>query len=146
MSRMQFRLLAIDDDSKVLDAYNALFQPGSNWMDALAMLAGGEPKRGEDEDEEFEFQLECQLSGKLGVESLRKALEEQNPFSVVFLDMRMPNGWSGLETAREIRKLDENIRIVLVSAYTDYSLKEIRAEIGSRFVFHLNPANHSQIK
>ena len=144
MSMNRYRLMAIDDEPKVLDAYVSLFQPSHQWSNLLARLAGEDSDESEEEDE-FEFELECYPSGEEGVEALRYAMVEQAPFSIIFLDMRMPNGWSGLETARHIRNLDESVRIVLVSAYADHTVKEIRQEIGSRFVFHGKPWNDNEL-
>ena len=136
MDRHQYRLLAIDDDLKVLDAYNALFPANDEGiMGSILSLTGTENSKAVDE-ERIDFRLECCESGEVGLGIIRQALSDNDPVAVIFLDMRMPNGWSGLETASEIRKVDEHVRIVLVSAYTDYSLEEIRSEIGHRFVFY----------
>ncbi|HIJ24013.1 MAG: response regulator [Gammaproteobacteria bacterium] len=142
----QYNLLAIDDDPKVLDAYNALFPQGDEWMMSSIMSLTGSVDHRESDDEHIEFKLECCESGQNGLEIVRQGLINEEPIAVIFLDMRMPNGWSGLETAREIRKIDEHVRIVLVSAYTDYTLEEIRSEIGHRFVFHSKPWNDEELE
>ena len=146
MEKSRYRLLAIDDNTKVLDAYTTLFHQDEGLMESILALSGVSPNSIEEDDEEFEFEVECRESGQLGVELVRQALVDDDPFAVIFLDMRMPNGWSGLETAVQIRKLDEHVRIVLVSAYTDYTLKEIRSEIGPRFVFHSKPWSDDELK
>ena len=43
----------------------------------------------------------------------------------MFLDMRMPPGWDGLETAQRIRSIDKEIQIVIMTAYADYEQQEI---------------------
>ncbi len=141
----RYRLMAIDDDPNVLDAYQSLFPSSSRAIDSVLDLIGRNEERSDSEDVSFEFSLECFGSGKAGVEALHQSLQEESPFAVIFLDMRMPNGWSGLETARAIRRLDESVRIILVSAYMDHTLEEIRAEIGPRFVFHSKPWNDQEL-
>ena len=43
--------------------------------------------------------------------------------------MRMP-GWDGLKTAQEIRKIDSNIEIIIITAYTDIKREELVNKIG----------------
>jgi len=44
--------------------------------------------------------------------------------------MRMP-GWDGLKTASEIRKIDKNIEIIIVTAYSDKNRDEILESVGT---------------
>ena len=43
--------------------------------------------------------------------------------------MRMPPGWDGLETIRNIWKVDSHIEIVLATAYSDYSWPQIHNQL-----------------
>jgi len=61
---------------------------------------------------------------------VREALEAGRPYAVVFLDYRMPPGGNGVETLRELWKAHPSQRVVLCSAYADYSWEEIVAEFG----------------
>ena len=70
-------------------------------------------------------------NGRSAYEIVKKATEENNPYSVMFLDMRMP-GWDGLETMEKIWELDPQIQVVLCSAYTDYSWEDIVNRVGER--------------
>jgi DNA-binding LytR/AlgR family response regulator len=57
------------------------------------------------------------------------ALAEGRPFYVAFIDVRMPPGIDGAETARRLRELDSAVQIVICTAHSDYSL----ADIARRF-------------
>ena len=57
--------------------------------------------------------------GLEGIEMARKALKEDNPYSVAFVDYRMPPGINGLETIQRIFDIDDYIQIVLTTAYSD---------------------------
>ncbi|MDY5665520.1 MAG: response regulator, partial [Blautia sp.] len=46
----------------------------------------------------------------------------RNPVDVAFLDMEM-QGMNGLEVAKELRKVNRDIRIVFVTAYEQYALQ-----------------------
>lgn len=46
---------------------------------------------------------------------------QNNPIDIAFLDIEMP-GISGIELAKKFREIDENIRIVFVTAHDQYAL------------------------
>ena len=55
-----------------------------------------------------------------------KASKESNrPIAVGFIDVRMPPGINGIEAIRQIRQVDKNIELVIMTAYTDRPLPEI---------------------
>ena len=68
--------------------------------------------------------------GQDALEMVKKANEEKKPYALMFLDMRMPPGWDGLETATEIRKADSNIEIVIMTAYADHDQAQIAEQVG----------------
>ena len=65
---------------------------------------------------------------------------------MAFVDMRMPLGMNGLETAKALRKLDERIYIVIVTAYSDIGLEEIGRELGYGFLYLNKPFRQHEIK
>lgn len=50
------------------------------------------------------------------------AWAEENPVDLAFLDIEMPV-INGIELAKRLKKIDENIRIVFVTAYEQYALQ-----------------------
>lgn len=76
------------------------------------------------------FELGTALDGRAGVELARKALEMGAPFTVAFVDQRMPAGWDGLETIERLWKVDPRIQIVICTAYSDHSWSEISRKLG----------------
>lgn len=73
---------------------------------------------------------EYALSGKKGIEKIKQAMQDNDPFDICFLDWKMPE-MDGEATAREIRKIvGPETLIIIISAY-DWSPIEGRAkEIG----------------
>ncbi len=66
------------------------------------------------------------LSGVAGVEAVKQASEDNDPYQAVILDWRMP-GMSGIETARKIREVSiNNVPIIIFSGY-DWSMIEQEA-------------------
>lgn len=43
----------------------------------------------------------------------------QNPYDIIFLDIEM-DGLNGIETAKKLRSVDENVLIIFVTSHTDY--------------------------
>ena len=76
------------------------------------------------------FDVDSALQGRDGVELARVALAEGRPYSVAFVDMRMPPGWDGLETVEHLWKIDPDVQVVICSAYTDYDWLELLARLG----------------
>ncbi len=127
MSRLaNNRILCIDDDPGVLEAYSSSLAPQKNGLDhsLLADLLG-EEALSEEGSEDFELTLCSQ--GTDGATQVQQSLDQGHPFAVAFVDIRMPPGWDGLKTAQEIRKIDPNIHIVFITAYSDYNSEQIQS-------------------
>ena len=139
----KLKILAIDDEQAALNSYRTLFQKKADntdhKLDELAALIDDKPSKREAEPENS-FDIEMVQSGQEGVEKVR-----QEHYSIIFLDMRMPGGWDGLETAREIRALDRQVRIILISAYMDHTLEKIRREVGDNFAFLQKPFERDEL-
>lgn len=63
--------------------------------------------------------------GEDAVSAVSEARAQGMPFQVAFIDVRMPPGIDGKETARQIRTIDPDINIVIVSAYSDHNVTDI---------------------
>ncbi len=136
-------VLAIDDDLNVLESYRKVLsnqRKQSMYMDRLNSLLdqGGAPSAPEPT---HRFDLDVADSGENGLEAIRT-----KRYAVVLLDMRIPGGWDGLETAIRIRAVDPCVRIVLVTAYMDHSLDEVRQGIGENFAFLQKPYNSLELE
>ncbi|MBL7326105.1 response regulator, partial [Escherichia coli] len=64
------------------------------------------------------------------VEAIKDSLETGKRFAVAFIDVRMPPGIDGKETARRIRALDPDINLVIVTGYSDFSPLDISRAAG----------------
>jgi diguanylate cyclase (GGDEF)-like protein len=76
------------------------------------------------------FDVDSAMQGREGVELARQALVSGRPYSVAFVDMRMPPGWDGLETIQNLWRVDPEIQVVVCSAYSDYDWMELLARLG----------------
>lgn len=76
------------------------------------------------------YQVDTAGQGKDAYELVRNSFASHEPYALMFLDMRMPPGWDGLQTAQRIRAIDKEIQIVIMTAYADYDQTEIAEQIG----------------
>lgn len=129
------RVLVVDDDRAVRDAYHHAFVPsGSARADAaLKQLADelfAKPGAQAPAAAEDEMDVAYASQGLEAVDLVKAAIAAGRPFNVAFIDIRMPPGIDGKETARLIRGLDADVNLVIVSAYSDHAVTDISAAAG----------------
>lgn len=76
------------------------------------------------------FEIDTASQGQEGIKLIRQSLLEGRPYALTFVDIRMPPGWDGIETIKNIWALDRNIQVVICTAYSDYSWQETINELG----------------
>ena len=130
------RILVADDDRGVLAAYKAAFASlsGSQKQSELSAMASSlfsdadEPDTGSVEAPDFDVTYVDQ--GADAVAAVEESLRAGLPYQLVFLDMRLPPGIDGKETARLIRAADADINLVMVTGYSDSSPLEVAKVAG----------------
>lgn len=123
------RLLVVDDDLGVIAAYRLVLEklpdPGTvQEMFGLNQLEAelfGQPRVAQAQPE---WRVDFMDQGLPATRMVKNAIEEGDPYDAVFLDVRMPPGIDGYETAEIIRKLDPTVHIVIVTAYSDYTFED----------------------
>ena len=124
------RILVIDDNVLIHDDFRKILQPGdeAHRLDEVrASVFGGTPRL----KPLIRFELDCVDQGQAALALVQKARQEDRPYAVVFVDMRMPPGWDGLETIEHFWAVDPEIQAVICTAYTDHSWEEIIERLGS---------------
>ncbi len=127
------RILIVDDEPAMHDSYRRSFAgQRSDSGDALGAMAAelfgdDAPDVGEDVPD---FALTHMSQGLDAVAAVERALADGDPFAVAFIDVRMPPGIDGRETAKRIRALDPEINLVIVTGFSDFSPVEISKVAG----------------
>jgi len=124
------RLLVIDDNKSIHMDFGKILADSSGSaasVDGLAanLFGGNVP-----ENNFPSFTIDSAFQGKDGFDKVKKANKTGMPYSLAFVDMRMPPGWDGLETVKHIWEVDPEIHIVFCSAYSDYSADDILNTLG----------------
>jgi signal transduction histidine kinase len=96
----------------------------------------------------YQYIIDDAYQGEEAIEMVHKAEKEGFPYSLIFMDVRMPPGIDGVETIDRIWQTYPNIEMVICSAYSDYSWDEILEKFGQtdRLLFVKKPFNIIVIK
>ena len=126
------RVLIIDDDPEIQNAYRLVLAPEPEDRNtSRSRLAHLLPKDRNTPPPAFpRFELRFADQGPEGATLAAAALENDQPFAVAIIDIRMPPGFDGMETAARIRRIDPQVEIVVVTAYSDRSRDEIVHAVG----------------
>ncbi len=142
------RILVIDDNPAIYEDFCKVLCPSNTPAKELIELASSIFSEESKTTDLNEYQIDFALRGQDGVEKVRSAILEGWPYIVTFVDMRMPNGWSGLETIKNLWLTDPRLQIVLCTAYSDYSWEEIRARLTrrDRFLILKKPFDNIEVQ
>jgi diguanylate cyclase (GGDEF)-like protein/PAS domain S-box-containing protein len=139
------RVLIVDDNHAIHEDFHKILappQPTEN-LDQLEAELFGDTSAATRES----YELVSAFQGKEALEKVRSAIVEEQPFSLAFVDMRMPPGWDGLETVGHLWEVDPDLQIVICTAYSDHSREEIVARTGQshRLVILKKPFDNTEI-
>jgi CheY-like chemotaxis protein len=120
----------IDDNEKIHADFRKILGPTSDsaGLDSAEAALFGEPEALT--PSRSYFRVDCVGQGQEGLERVRAALRQSQPYCVAFVDMRMPPGWDGVETIDRLWREDADLQSVICTAHSDYSLDQIVARLG----------------
>ncbi len=126
-------ILIVDDEPAMHDGYRRSFAGQRSCtgdaLEAMAVELFGDERQELVEDVP-DFALTHCDQGLDAVAAVERAIADNMPFAVAFIDVRMPPGIDGRETAHRIRALDPQINIVIVTGFSDFSPIEISKVAG----------------
>ncbi|HXI76891.1 MAG TPA: response regulator, partial [Steroidobacteraceae bacterium] len=134
MKKMPIRVLVADDEAEVRDAYRQILLDADmssetavfhNLRERLFSKNMPDPMAKGPVSADTTFAPVFCEGAEAAVAAVRDALGVDDPFAVVFLDMRMPPGRDGVWAAARIRELDPAVEIVLCTAYSDVDPRDI---------------------
>lgn len=143
----RYRVIVIDDTPAIHADFRKVFETASpipDEMNAAAALLFDDVKAAT--VEAVEFSIDSAQQGKDGVDMIRAAGAENRPYALAFVDMRMPPGWDGLKTTREIWAVDPRVQVVICTAHSDHSWHHIREELGISDSFFILKKPFDQIE
>jgi len=126
------RILLIDDTPSIHEDFRKILS-GTGADVGSEMAAAEEALFGEATEPTStpSFDLDSAYQGREGLEMVRSSLQAASPYALAFVDMRMPPGWDGAQTIREIWKVDPRLQIVICTAHSDYSWDALLGKLGA---------------
>jgi len=126
-ARANRRILIVDDTASIHEDFRKILEADPNGGQSLdsieETLFGTAPALRQT------FLLDSAYQGQEALALVTKALAANTPYALVFIDMRMPPGWDGLETIEQLWAIDPHLQIALCTAYSDYSFEAIEARL-----------------
>ncbi|MBN3863344.1 hybrid sensor histidine kinase/response regulator [Pseudomonas frederiksbergensis] len=141
------RILLIDDTPSIHDDFRKILTPTSAHHAELdemeAALFGSEVK-----STHLLFELDSAYGGQEGLGKLIQALQENRPYALAFVDMRMPEGWDGAQTIEHLWREDPSLQVVVCTAYSDYSWDELldRLQAHDRLLILKKPFDNIEVQ
>lgn len=126
------RILVVDDEENIHLAIRQVLAPEGgrrSVRDGLRSLAATLFSTSDSVGDDALYELTSCRQGEEAVAAVAASIENDAPFAMVFLDMRMPPGRDGLWTARSIRELDDMVNILIMTAFSDVDPAQIGAEV-----------------
>lgn len=150
MISCSYNVLTIDDDPTILDAYASILVPykKTSLEDAvlrLEELHDIESSVIEPIEKSMNFEIFQANNGVDGIEIFLQKCLEGVTIPVCIVDMRMPNGIDGLETALRLKDIDPDVHIIIATAYSDRTSKEILDSLKRNTYYIRKPFNNEEI-
>ena len=124
------RVLLVDDMPNIHEDFRKILSPPkvATDLDAVeARLFGTSP-----DTAGVCFELDSAYQGAEALAKVRAARLGGLPYAMAFIDMRMPPGWDGVETAEQLWSEDSRLQIVFCTAFSDYSWSQVLTRLDAR--------------
>ena len=124
------RILIVDDNRAIHDDFRKILltpeaDDGLQELDAAMFSDAGAAS-----NLLIEFRMDSAYQGKEALSLVQQSIRDSKPYSVAFIDMRMPPGWNGLETIERLWAVDPKIQMVICSAYSDNDWTNVFGRLG----------------
>jgi CheY-like chemotaxis protein len=132
------RVLVIDDDRNTQELLRR-------------MLLKSDPLQDE-QDSSYSrmpcFEVDSADQGDEGLALVEMSLREKRPYSLAFVDVRMPPGWDGIQTIRKIWQRYPDLEVVICTGFVDRSWEAMVKSLGflDRLVVLIKPFEALEVK
>ncbi|MBN1409939.1 MAG: PAS domain S-box protein [Spirochaetales bacterium] len=67
----------------------------------------------------YGYEVECTLEGETTIQEYGKAFKENSPYNLIIIDLTIPGGIGGKETAHKIWEINPDAKIIVFSGYSN---------------------------
>ncbi len=145
--KLSRRILVIDDNESIHQDFRKILGPSSGTEAALAETEAALFGDSSSPEIRSTFQIDSAFQGKDGLDLICQAKKNGEHYAMAFVDVRMPPGWDGIETAEKIWEQDPDVQIVICTAYSDYSWDSLLEKLGrsDRLVILKKPFDNIEV-
>ncbi len=141
------RILIIDDNQAIHQDFRKILTPT---ITQQKLITAAEAFLFDDAGPQTkfpEFTIYSAFQGQEGLDLIERSLQENNPYALAFVDVRMPPGWDGVETTAKIWQKYPELQVVICTAYSDYSWEEMLMKFGysDRLVILKKPFDNIEV-
>ena len=119
------RVLIVDDNAAIHEDFRKILGEQAPRACDLGELERALFGSSRNIEKRLSYRLNSAYQGREGLRMLENAIKETDPYSLAFVDVRMPPGWDGLETLEHLWRCDPDLQAVICTAYSDFSWEEI---------------------
>ncbi|NLK87226.1 MAG: EAL domain-containing protein [Clostridiaceae bacterium] len=150
------RILIADDNKDIHDDIKYILETSSGYMEdyqetkLLKEELFGESRQSPANKAviDIKYDIDDAYQGNEAIEMVSRAREAGEPYSLIFMDVRMPPGMDGIETIEKIWEIDRDVGVVICTAYSDYSWDQIISKLGHKdnLLFIRKPFDNVSLK
>src|SRR5688572_613363 len=96
------RVIVIDDNRAIHEDFRKILAPAPATTGDLAAAEAALFGSPEPEVTGAQFEVHSAYQGQEGLDMIKQAVEENRPYALAFVDVRMPPGWDGIETTQRL--------------------------------------------
>ncbi len=132
-SQSVHRILLVDDNRDIHADFRKVLGGAAQITESFRSLEAAlfeDRSSSKQESGACEYELDSAYQGQEALHALQRAKAEGRPYSMAFVDVRMPPGWDGIETISRLWKEDPDLQCVVCTAFSDYSWSEMISVLG----------------
>jgi len=145
------RILVVDDNEAIHRDIESILKSSVSVIDDELMdfeeeLFGSE--RQKSGHPIIDYEIDHAYQGEEAVTMVDEADKSQNPYSLIFMDVRMPPGIDGIQAIRRTWQINPHVEVVICTAYSDYSWEHIMENLGTtdKLLFMRKPFDATALK
>jgi diguanylate cyclase (GGDEF)-like protein len=156
MKEKTARILIVDDNQDIHEDIKNILNPARiNHQDSEMQLLKDELFGDDDQSASktdksisIHYQIDDAYQGDEAIKMVLKADQDREPYSLIFMDVRMPPGMDGVQTIEKIWGINPYIEVVICTAYSDYSWDQILYKFGQtdHLLFIKKPFDNVSVK
>ncbi len=141
MNNWNRTILIVDDELETLKGYRDFLSDVDSAVSQPRRSSRQAPSAAQVSVSQEGYRIIEASSGEAAIELVKQEMAEGRRVAAGFFDVKLEGGIDGLTTIQEIRKLDQDLRCVVVTAYHDRSVDEINTLFGDAFKDHWDYLN-----